>query len=131
MLPSGSQQVPGPCYDLEAFKTELRSDNFHVYKSRALDVIQRLRGCTKPQARRFARDAVLSLAADDFAHTLLHGNGQLQDVYGKLIAEEGWYLKIEINVSDGEPGIVSCHPAEYDLGTRGGVVPRARRRQSR
>jgi len=70
---------------------------------------------------------VLSLKPEDYAHTLEVQDNQIQDVYGLVIQEEGWYLKIEIHVGDGEPGIVSCHPAEYDLRTRGGIVPGMRR----
>jgi hypothetical protein len=55
-------------------------------------------------------------------------NGQVMDVYGKVIEEDGWYLKIEIHMEDGQPGIVSCHPAVRDLATRSGVVPASTRR---
>lgn len=55
-------------------------------------------------------------------------DGQVHDVYGKLVGAEGWYIKIEVHVSDGQPGIVSCHPTEYDLPTKSGVVPQSRRR---
>jgi hypothetical protein len=54
-------------------------------------------------------------------------DGQIMDVYGKVIEEDGWYLKIEIHMHDGQPGILSCHPAERDLTTRTGVVPGTRR----
>ena len=70
---------------------------------------------------------MLALAADDYAHTIQTLTGQVQDVYGKVIRMEGWYVKIEIHMADGQPGIVSCHPAEYDLDTKGGMVPRSRR----
>jgi hypothetical protein len=123
------KRAKGPAHDLEAFKAELRLDNFRVYRTRALDVVQRLRRCGKPAAREFIRQAALSLEAADYAHTLRHPNGQEQDVYGKLIREEGWYLKIEISLVDGEPGIISCHPAEHDLDTRGGTVPRTWRKR--
>jgi hypothetical protein len=127
MLPKG-KQVPGPCFDLEQFKAELRAGNFHVYRTRALDPIRRLRQCGLGEARKYARDAILLLGPGDYAHTLSLPNGQLQDVYGKVIEADGWYLKIEIHMHDKQPGIVSCHPAEYDLTTRRGVVPRSRRR---
>jgi hypothetical protein len=55
-------------------------------------------------------------------------DGQLMDVYGKVIHEDGWYLKIEIHMNDGQPGIVSCHPAERDIATRSGVVSPSTRR---
>lgn len=127
MLSKG-KQVPGPRFDLEQFKAELRAGNFHVYRTRALDPIRRLRGCGLKEARAYARDAILSLTPEDYAHTLDLPNGQVQDVYGKVIEADGWYLKIEIHMDDKQPGIVSCHPAEYDLTTRRGVVPRSRRR---
>jgi hypothetical protein len=70
---------------------------------------------------------VLALTVANYAHTIQTPTGQVQDVYGKVIEEEGWYMKIEIGMDDGQPGIVSCHPAEHDLDTKGGIVPRSRR----
>lgn len=124
MLRRGTQ-VQGPRFDLEQFKAELRSDNFHVYRTRALDPIRRVLGCGARQARAFARQAVLQLQPGDYAYTLAMPNGQVQDVYGVLINFDGWYLKIEIHMDDGQPGIVSCHPAEHDIITIRGTVPRA------
>jgi hypothetical protein len=121
------RQVPGPYYDLAAFQVETAKRNTHIYKGRALNIIQLLRRCSPRQAAEFARSAVLSLTPGDYAHTLLMSDGQMQDVYGKLIDAEGWYLKIEIHIRDGQPGIVSCHPAEYDLETKTGIVPRSGR----
>lgn len=128
MLPRG-KQVPGPRFDLEQFQAELWSDNFHVYRTRALDPIRTVLRCSARRARAFARQAVLSLQPDDYAYTLAMPNGQAQDVYGKLINADGWYLKIEIRVDDGQPGIVSCHPAEYDIITIRGTVPRSTGRE--
>ncbi|HEX2079452.1 MAG TPA: hypothetical protein VHG08_17125 [Longimicrobium sp.] len=127
MLRKGGQ-VPGPAYDLAAFQAEVQKRNVHVYKGRALDIIKVLRECSQAEARAFARRTVLMLTPDDYAHTLKMPDGQIQDVYGRLIAGEGWYLKIEINRYDGQPGIVSCHPAAYDLVTRSGVVPSSGRK---
>ena len=66
-----------------------------------------------------------ALRPGDYAYTLRMPNGQVQDVYGMLIKADGWYLKIEIHMDDGQPGIVSCHPAEHDVVTLLGTVPRA------
>lgn len=123
MLPKLGKRVPGPYYDLEAFKAEVRAGNVHVYWSRATAIIQRSRRCSQREARQFAKDAVLSLTANDYAHSIETDAGQVHDVYGLILQEEGWYLKIEIKVSNGRPGIISCHPAEFDLQTRGGIVP--------
>jgi hypothetical protein len=126
MLPKPGRRIPGPYYDLEAFKAEVRAGNVHVYDGRAVKIIRALRGYSRERAISFAIEAVLALTPGDYAHTLkVHGD-QIQDVYGLIIQEEGWYLKIEIHVGDGQPGIVSCHPAEYDLQTRRGTVPGAR-----
>ncbi|HST62523.1 MAG TPA: hypothetical protein VLK84_27715 [Longimicrobium sp.] len=124
MLPRG-KQVQGPRFDLEQFQAELQSDNFHVYRTRALDPIRTALRCSARQARGFARQVVLALQPDDYAYTLSMPNGQVQDVYGALIKADGWYLKIEIHMDDGQPGIVSCHPAEYDIITIRGTVPRS------
>lgn len=124
MLPRG-KQVQGPRFDLEQFQAELRSDNFHVYRTRALDPIRAVLRCSAGRARRFARQAALALQPEDYAYTLSMPNGQVQDVYGALIKADGWYLKIEIHMDDGQPGIVSCHPAEYDIITIRGAVPRS------
>jgi hypothetical protein len=117
------KRARGPHYDLEVLKACVRADNFHVYKSRALDIVQQVFKCGKVQARTYVREIVLSLEAADYSHTLRHPNGAVQDVYGKLIQGEGWYIKIEIDFSDGEAGVISCHPAERELSTRRGVLP--------
>lgn len=127
MLRIGSR-VPGPRFDLGAFQAEVRNGNFHVYRTRALDIICEVRRCTPRQAREFARQSILSLVPDDYSHSLELLDGQPMDVYAKIIAAEGWYLKIEINMRDGQPGIVSCHPAEFDIQTRRGIVPGARKK---
>lgn len=119
--------MPGPSVDLAEFQAQVRAGNFHVYVTRALDCIQLVRECTPRDARQYARRAVLSLQKNDYAHTLKMPNGQLMDVYGKVIEGDGWYLKIEIHMNDGQPGIVSCHPALHDLATRKGVVPASTR----
>lgn len=126
-LPFG-RSVPGPGVDLAEFQAQVRAGNYHVYKTRAVIIIRALHDFSYLRAVEFAKQAVLSLTPGDYAHTLKMPDGQLHDVYGKLIDEEGWYVKIEIHIHDGQPGIVSCHPAEYDLATRSGIVPRYGRR---
>jgi hypothetical protein len=123
-LPMG-KGVPGPVVDLKEFQTQVRAGNVHIYKTRALDIIQAVRKCRVQEARVYAKRAVLSLEDGDYAHTLQMPDGQLMDVYGKVIEDDGWYLKIEIHMKDGQPGVLSCHPAERDLVTRSGVVPRS------
>lgn len=127
MLPKG-KRIPGPHYDLAAFQEEARKRKAQIYKRRALNIIKQLRQCTPRHAAEYARKVVLSLTPDEYAHTLLMPDGQVLDVYGKLIDSEGWYIKIEIHIHDGQPGIVSCHPAEYDLVTRSGIVPNSGRK---
>jgi hypothetical protein len=126
MLAAG-KQASGPWYDLAQFQEQIRTGNFHLYKTRALNIMRSIRNCGRAEAVKYAKAAVLSLTPGDYAHTLTMHDGQVHDVYGKLIEAEGWYVKIEIHIVDGQPGIVSCHPAEYDLATRNGVVPRSRR----
>lgn len=127
LLPMG-RRVPGPSVDLAEFQTQVRAGNFHVYSRRALDCIQLVRECTRREARQYAKRAVLSLEEGDYAQTLKMPDGQMMDVYGKIIEGDGWYLKIEIQMNDGQPGIVSCHPAARDLATRNGIVPASSRR---
>jgi hypothetical protein len=123
MVPKSGKRVPGPRYDLEAFKAEVRSGDVHVYWSRAAAIIRKLLKCSQREARQYAKDAVLSLSVNDYAHSIETDAGQVHDVYGLILQEEGWYLKIEIKAGSGRPGIISCHPAEFDLQTRGGIVP--------
>lgn len=128
MLPRG-RQVPGPQVNLQQFKEAVSAGDFHVYRTRALDPICRVLRCSVRQARDFARRAALTLRDVDYAHTLSMPNGQMQDVYGLMIHLDGWYMKIEIHMEDGQPGIVSCHPAEYDLITLGGMIPASTQRE--
>jgi hypothetical protein len=121
-------QVPGPAFNLAAIQERVRAGDVHVYKTRAVNIIRAVLNYSRSRAVEYAKQVVLSLTPGDYAHTLEMPNGQLHDVYGKLIDAEGWYVKIEIHIYDGQPGIVSCHPAEHDLTTKSGVVPRSRRR---
>jgi hypothetical protein len=116
--------------DLAEFQAQVRAGNVHIYKTRAVNIIRTVRECGYLRAVEYAKQAVLSLTPGDYAHSLEMPTGQVHDVYGKLIEAEGWYVKIEINMYDGQPGIVSCHPAEYDVATRHGVVPRSGRKSS-
>ena len=121
------KRVPGPRHDLAAFQAEVRKGNVHVYATRARDIIQRLRNCGRAEAIRYATNVALSLELGDYSETLEMVNGQVMDVYGTLVQVEGWYVKIEINMDDNQPGIVSCHPAKYDIKTQVGKVPRSSR----
>jgi len=44
------------------------------------------------------------------------------DVYGVQIDGEGWYLKIAIDEEQPEVAVISFHPLERRLKTRGGWV---------
>ena len=89
MTPFGAVRVPGPGVDLVAFQAQVQRGNFHVYTTRALDVVCRVRKCTVRAAREHVKVAVLSLEDGDYSHTLRTPNAQVQDVYGKLIQGEG------------------------------------------
>lgn len=128
MLLRAGRYVPGPAFDLEDFQTQVAAGNFHVYKGRAVSLIRTLFGCGRARATAYAKQVALSLPPGDYAHTLRMPDGQEHDVYGKLVGLEGWYVKIEIHIHDGQPGIVSCHPAEHDLVTLNGIVPGVKKR---
>jgi hypothetical protein len=113
----------GPVVDLLRFKAGLRSGDFHVYGARALEPIRCAMRCSMHDARKVARQMVLSLRACDYGCTLRLPNGEARDIYGVLIGSDDCFLRIELHMDGGRPAIVACEPAENEAVMFVGVSP--------
>lgn len=120
----GKKANAGPEHDLDVIQQYVANNQFHPYDKSALSRVIQVFGGDRRQAARKIKEIVATLAPDDFVETVTMGDGSRSDVYGKLLDDLGWYLKLAFNVQDDEVDVQSCHPARYDLTTKGaGVVP--------
>lgn len=71
-----ANRVSGPAHSLEDIQTEIQRGNVWVYRTSALERIMRAINCTAKKARRIARQTVLQLEEQDYAHTLEYPDGQ-------------------------------------------------------
>ncbi len=78
---------------------------------------------TRVEALRWVREVIADLRLADFAHTVdleVH----MADVYGFIVGDDGWYLKLTITEDDDDSFalVISCHPLAYPLNTQGGCI---------
>jgi hypothetical protein len=116
-----------PRYDLaKAKRAQFRMDVKIVERANA-----DLRLDDLDEVRKFIENAVKSLRANDFAKVELMkqrvGKPRYGDVYGKVIDDLVWFIKIEFE--DGITTVVmSCHEAEHPLELANGRTLRPQRR---
>lgn len=91
-----------------------------------MDTIRAALQCDRHEAWQVAKHLVLALSEEDYSETVRLVDGHLADVYGIMMFEAGWYLKLMIDHRLGETDIVSCHLAERDIRTRRSVVRQGR-----
>lgn len=116
--------MKGPAFDLVVIQGYVTGSRFHAYDRSALSRVIEVYGGDRRQAMRRIKEMVASLTTDDFVETIMMDDGSLSDVYGKMLNEIGWYVKLAFKVEEDEVDVQSCHPARFDLKTRGaGVVP--------
>jgi hypothetical protein len=68
-------------------------------------------------------EVIATLSGSNFAHNAVLAN-HVADVYGVVLDDRGWYLKFSVT-EDAEGRavvVISFHPLERALRTRGGVV---------
>jgi hypothetical protein len=106
----------GPHWPLSQVKQLAAEGKLFVQRTRALDFFSSLK-----EALTVARKVLVELELPSFAYTekLTY---DLADVYGVRIEDGGWYLKLTIDEQVPEVAIISLHPLERPLKTRGGVV---------
>ena len=87
-----------------------------IQRTRALDFFP-----TPMEAFSAAKEVLTTLEIKSFAQTvkLTH---DVADVYGVVIEQHGWYLKLTIDETEPEVVVISFHPLERPLKTRGGMV---------
>lgn len=124
-MSTGGRRVPS--VPLKTVQKLVRDDRFDVGKTRARVLIMEHFDCTEAKAIEFAKDTVLKLQPRHFIRPVVMADGTRADEYGIQVNATGWYLKVWIvrdADADGDRVLVtSCHPAERDLHTLGGVVP--------
>lgn len=76
---------------------------------------------TRREAIRSAIEVVSRLTVEDFAETRTLSQDTC-DVYGVILGEGGWYLKLCIDEDIPELVIVSLHPLEHPISTNRGTV---------
>lgn len=106
----------GPHWPIDRIQSFVREDKVFIQKTRALSFFP-----TRKDAYRTIKDVALSLSVSMFSHTqqLTYDTA---DVYAVRIDGAGWYMKLYIDESVPELTIISFHPLERPLRTRGGEV---------
>lgn len=113
----------GPVHDLAAFQARVAAGDFYPMVSSAVEPVTRVYECTKREAYQAIQRIVCALTPEHYAQSIIMNNGVPADEYGIVIEDNGWYVKLQINVIDGDAEVCSCHPPERELRTKGGVVP--------
>jgi hypothetical protein len=106
----------GPHWPLQRVKDLVEEGRLFIQRTRALDFFS-----TLSEALKAARVTLLELDVSNFAHTLKM-TYDVADVYGVMIEGESWYLKLTIDEQEPEVVVISFHPLERPLKTRGGIL---------
>lgn len=125
MSPDASQNTP--CVPLKTIQAIVAAGRVDVGSTRARDPIMQHYDCSAAEAVQFAKDTISKLRPRDFIKQVTLGGGQRADEYGILQGDTGWYVKVLVarnaDASGDRVVVPSCHPAERDMRTKGGVVP--------
>ena len=101
---------------MQRIKDLAKEGRLFVQRTRALDFF-----ATLGEALQTARTTLLDLEISNFAHTVKM-TYDVADVYGVVVEGEGWYLKLTIDEQEPEVVVISFHPLERPLKTRGGIL---------
>ena len=115
--------TPGPVNDLAAFQALVAAGNFHAMAGTALQPVMDVYECTKKEAYKEIRQIVCALTSQHYSRSIIMNNNVPADEYGIVIEEIGWYVKLQVNLDDGEAEVCSCHPPKRDMMTKGGLIP--------
>lgn len=109
-----------PFHDLEEIKRLiLAGEGSYLVSRNGLRDIMYQRRCSVLGARQFARNTVLSLTPGDYSGlSYRYEGGKTADAYGKLVGDDGWYIKISIH--EAAPKVLSCHLAVEPIQTMSG-----------
>lgn len=108
--------MKGPHWPLDRVKQLAREGRLFLQRTRALDFFP-----TRQEAFRVVVEIIGALEVSMFAYTQKL-TFDTADVYAVRIEGAGWYLKLYIDEEDPELTIISFHPLERPLKTRGGEV---------
>jgi len=101
---------------MQRIKDLAKEGRLFIQRTRALDFF-----ATLSEALQTARTTLLDLEISNFAHTVKM-TYDVADVYGVVVEGEGWYLKLTIDEQEPEVVVISFHPLERPLKTRGGIL---------
>lgn len=113
----------GPVNDLAALQARVVKGEFHAMVTTALEPVIVEYECTTREAYDVITRIVCALPMRHYSRSIIMHNGVPADAYGIMFGETGWYVKLQINVQDGDAEVCSCHPPERDLMTKGGRIP--------
>lgn len=118
-----------PYYRLAAFQELIRSlppDQLIIAYTSATARIVTLLGSTEHEAREYVLGVVLVLNTGDYVETVVLNGGYPADVYGIVMEEAPLYVKLSARpkgkLTAKNHLILSCHPTEFPLRTRAGVI---------
>jgi len=115
--------VPGPAHSLPEIQRLLREGPpFRLGDKRGLFLIMAQRRCDTSEAREFAMNTALSVVERNYAETHKYTDGKRGDVYGKVIDEDAWYVKLGKAEAPERADVMSCHLAERPLDTLAGRI---------
>ena len=113
----------GPANDLAAFQARVAANDFHAMSGPALGAVIAVYGSTYAVARRLIARIVCSLTAKNYSRTIIMHNAVYADEYGIMFDELGWYVKLKINLDDGDAEVCSCHLTRREMMTKSGRIP--------
>ncbi len=108
--------MKGPHWPLERVKRLSADGKLFLQRTKALDSFESPRA-----AYEFAQETIRDLTERSFVESMQH-TYDVMDIYGVRIETMGWYLKLYIDEEVPEVTVVSLHPLERAIKTRGGMV---------
>ncbi|OGQ81277.1 MAG: hypothetical protein A2289_04305 [Deltaproteobacteria bacterium RIFOXYA12_FULL_58_15] len=108
--------MKGPRWPLEQVKSLAANGQLFLQRTRALDLFE-----SPKAAYVFARETIETLTEKNFVESKQH-IFDVMDIYGVHVEDQGWYLKLYVDEEVPEVTVVSLHPLERAIKTRGGMV---------
>jgi hypothetical protein len=115
-MPQSIMHPMKPYWPLERVKAiAAESGRLQVKRGRAANFFSSM-----GDALACARETILALSERNYAVT--KHQADVCDVYGVKIEGDGWYLKLCIDESAPTVVVVSLHPLDHPIRTRGGLI---------
>jgi hypothetical protein len=105
-----------PHWSLDLVKTLVADDKVFIQRTRALAFFE-----DREAAKEAVKKVFSTLTLRSYAETKIQTYDTC-DVYGVRWEGDGWYLKLCVDETMPEVVVVSFHPLEHPLRTKGGMV---------